>query len=587
MSWRRLQGEAEGLFWQATAPARARLRQLRAALARTRWRWSRVTAAEPFRIGPARASDAPPPLALPAIGVAFAPGAESSAWRHLLAGQTESSWGIAGDASAWSLTLAGEPPDRLPRAALETLLFAGESGNLDWVASACGELLLLRQPGVGAEPGSRLGRRMESVPMAPAARRQEPREPWTVAGDLWLAGSAPGGLVRRPSRELSGRLPAHPADPRRTALILLPFLAVGGAERLLLDFAAAVADRRRLVVVTTEPHRPELGSRAAEAASLLPVFALGDLLPRERQLDAVAALIERYAVEVVACWNGCTLFYEAAGALRRRFPRLRLVHQLFDHRVGWIRRLTPAHRKWIDCHIAVNQPIARELEQSRGVPRGRIAVVRHGIAPPPAETAERRRALRAELGVGDRTPLIASFIRLHAQKRPLDILRVAQRFTAAEAHFLLVGGGPLDGAIDAELAREPIPHLSRLRLESHPERWFDAVDICLMTSEHEGLPLFLLEGMSHGRPAVATAVGEIPELLQAGGGRVAAPGDIAGLARGLRELLDPETRRVAGEAARRTVSERHALARFVAETDAAIFAPSPPSPSSPSDTAAR
>ncbi|MEO7973197.1 MAG: glycosyltransferase family 4 protein [Thermoanaerobaculia bacterium] len=570
MTWRRLQGDVEGIFWQATAPARARLRRLRAVLARARWRWSRRSGTTPFRIVSSLGHDPAPALVPPAIGVTFAPGADRPAWEQLLAAQTESSWGIAGEdrRSAWSLTLAGAPSAGLPGTALEMLLLAGESTHLDWVGSSGSELLLLRQPGTDAEPRSRLGRWIARAPQAPGTPH---REPWTVAGDLCLVGSAPGGLVHRSPRELSGRLPRHPADGRRTALILLPFLAVGGAERLLLDFLAGVAGRRRLLVVTTEPYRPELGCRHAEVANLAPVFALGDLLPRERQLDAVAALIERYAVDVVACWNGCTLFYEAAGALRRRFPGVRLVHQLFDHRIGWIRRLTPAHRAAIDCHIAINQPIAHELEHSRGVPRDRIAIVRHGIAPPPAETADRRRTLRTELGITDRTPLVASFIRLHEQKRPLDILRVARRFTPDEAHFLLVGGGPLDGAIDAELEREPIPHLSRRNLESHPERWFDAVDICLMTSEHEGLPLFLLEGMAHGRPAVATAVGEIPELLKTGGGRLAPPGDIAGLARGLRELLAPQARREAGEAARRTVAERHSLQRFVAETEAAIF----------------
>ena len=570
MIWRRLQGEAEGIFWQATAPIRSRLRKLRSVAALARWRWTRRPDSAPFRVVTTSRSETAPALSTPAIRVFFAPGADRPAWERLLSGQTESSWEVGGTgvSSSWSLTLAGAPPADLHRAALETLLLAGESGGLDWVATSGGELLLLRQPGTSVEPTSRLGRLLEPAPTAPAAR---PRQPWTIADDHYLLGDAPGGVLHRPARALSRRLPAHADDGRRTALLLLPFLAVGGAERLLLDFAASVALRRRLIVVTTEPHRPELGTRFAEAASLMPVFELGDLLPRDRQFDAVGALIERYAVDVVACWNGCTFFYEAAAALRRRYPGLRLAHQLFDHRVGWIRRLTPAHRSVIDCHIAINRPIAFELEHSHGISNERIAVVRHGIAPPPAERAERRQALRAELGIPDATPLIASFIRLHEQKRPLDILNVARRFTPDEARFLLVGGGPLDEAIDAELERAPIPHLSRRQLESHPERWFDAVDICLLTSVHEGLPLFLLEGMAHGRPAMATAVGEIPELLQPGGGRLAAPGDIDALERGLRELLDPEARRRAGEAGRRTVSDRHSLQRFVVETEAAIF----------------
>lgn len=577
MPWRRLRGEAEGLFWQLTAPLRARLRALRSRLALARWRRRRRSDEVPFRVAVGRPlaealplSEAASPSS-PAIAVQFAPGADSAAWERLLARQSESAWSREASASepAWTLTLAGSPRFTPPRAALETLLLAGESADLDWVGSADRELLLLRRPRSGRAATARLGR---LLPFPPAAPAPAVAEPWTIAGDRWLLGAPPAdGVIELSARALAGRLPLHPSRDRATALLLLPYLAVGGAERLLLEYAAAVAGRRSLLAVTTEPHQPELGNRLAEADRLFPVFPLGDLLPRELQLDALTALLERHRVDALACWNGCTLFYDAVETLRRRFPRLRISHQLFDHRVGWIRRLTPQHRRAIDCHLAVNRLIADELERGQGVPRERIALVRHGIAPPPAEQPARRRELRAELGITGDVPLIASFIRLHPQKRPFDVLELARRFRPEEARFLLVGGGPLDAAIDAELARRPLPQLLRRPLEPHPERWLDAVDLCLLTSQHEGLPLFLLEGMAHGRPAVATAVGEIPELLAPGGGQLAGPGELAGLERALRALLDPATRRRAGEIARRTIADRHALERFVEETDAALF----------------
>ncbi|MEO8275473.1 MAG: glycosyltransferase family 4 protein [Thermoanaerobaculia bacterium] len=609
MSLRRVQGELEGLFWQLTGPLRARLRELRATLSIARWRMSPPPRTLAFRVAPRRERSGMPlaPRAMPttpAIAAHLAAGAEAAAWTAWLAGQSESSWSFASETSpaGWSLTLAGSPPDSLPATALESLLLAGESAALDWVAIGAGRnaLHLLRSPG-GAAPGPRLGRWLEiplrnrpsemsampAIPGLPAMPANSARTtrgtPWTIAGDTWLLGEPPAsGVIHPPVRRVRHRLPAHPAMAAQTAILLLPFVAVGGAERLLLDFAAHLPAGKRLVVVTTDGHRPELGDRLAELERLAPVFTLGELLARERQLDALATLIERYHATSLACWNGCTLFYDSVVELRRSFPHLRLVNQYFDHRAGWIRRLTPAQRRAIDCQIAVNPMIARELEEARGVPPERIALVRHGIREPEADaggahaaaTAEKRRhALRAELGIPTDVPVIATFIRLHEQKRPLDVLRLARRFAPEEARFLLIGGGPLTGAIDAELAREPIPQLARRPLEANPDRWFDAVDLCLLTSAYEGLPLFLLEGMIRGIPAVATAVGEIPDLLLAGGGLTAPVGDLDRLERALRALLDPSVRQIAGEIARRTVLERHALPRFVAETAAAIFGP--------------
>lgn len=569
MSGRRLLGFVEGFFWQATAPLRGRLRRLRAVLATARYRRFRPAGAPPFRTQSVEPEIAPPPLPSVAISVRFAPNSDRAGWSKQLEGSTESGWSLdPSETAPWSLTLSGAPAP-LRRAELETLLLAGEHERLDWVGSADRRLLLLRQPGRAPAATHRLGRALEFPPGTGIAA---PTAPWTVAGDRYLlAAPPPDGVLRVRSLPVAGRLPSHPKEERRGALLLLPFLAVGGAERLLLDYLAAFADRRRLIVATTEPHRPELGDRLVETEALAPVFPLGDLLPREAQLDLVATLVERHAVDTLVSWNGTTFFYQALPELRHRFPKLRIVHQLFDHRIGWIRRLTPEQIAAIDCHLAVNRPIADELVYGRGVPASRIAVVRHGIAPPPREDPERRRALRAELGVPDGVPLVASFIRLHAQKRPLDILALARRFRPEEARFLLVGGGPLDAAVDAELARAPIPALTRRPLESDAARWFDAADLCLITSEHEGLPLFLLEGMARGRPAVATAVGEITELLSPGGGTVATAGDLDALARALRGLLDPDARRSAGEIAASTVAERHTLARCVAETDLALF----------------
>jgi glycosyltransferase involved in cell wall biosynthesis len=64
----------------------------------------------------------------------------------------------------------------------------------------------------------------------------------------------------------------------------------------------------------------------------------------------------------------------------------------------------------------------------------------------------------------------------------------------------------------------------------------------------------------------------VPLLLSEGGGEVVErPGDLDALAAAVRRLLDPERRRAAGEAGRRTVAERFGLDRYVAAYRAALF----------------
>lgn len=64
-------------------------------------------------------------------------------------------------------------------------------------------------------------------------------------------------------------------------------------------------------------------------------------------------------------------------------------------------------------------------------------------------------------------------------------------------------------------------------------------DIFFLPSDHEGLPLSILEAMARGVPAVASAVGGVVELLSNGGG-VAIRNELEDIASALRTLLDSQ-----------------------------------------------
>jgi len=109
-------------------------------------------------------------------------------------------------------------------------------------------------------------------------------------------------------------------------------------------------------------------------------------------------------------------------------------------------------------------------------------------------------------------------------------------------------------------------------MEADATPLYDALDLCLMTSDFEGLPVFLLDGLARGIPCVATAVGDIPLLLADGGGRVIhRPGDLDAFAAAVRSLLDAQTRTAEGEKGRASVAARFGLERYIAEYEAVIF----------------
>jgi glycosyltransferase involved in cell wall biosynthesis len=492
--------------------------------------------------------------------------------------------------------------DKLPPNHIEAMLMSAAAENLSWVAAgwappARGRYgpsgialrdpevpesthLLLRRPGATHTRRSPVvGRVLPHITsvercdgLSPIAEHALASGPYRIQPQM--AGEAVVENPWFPVDEVLAGLPSFDGPP--TALFLLPFLAVGGAERLLFELMAGLGGRYRLLIATTDPHLEAHGQTVDRARQLSPfVYTLGDWLPRDAVPSAIRHLIRRFRVASLVCWNGSVIFHDEVVPLRRRFPRLRIVNQLFNHEGGWIEHTTPASIRAIDAQIAVNTPIARALTADHGVPDDRVITIHHAVGPAAPRNDNRRARLRRELGVDETTMVVGTFVRMHSQKRPLDIIALARRMTNEKVHFFLVGGGPLDDAVNREIARNRPPNLTKWPLQADAGPLYDAIDLCLMTSEFEGLPVFLLDGLARGIPCVATAVGDIPLLLRDGGGSVVEqPGDLDGLAAALRPYHDLDHRRTEGEKGRRAVETRFGLDRYVAAYEAAIFRPS-------------
>jgi len=349
-------------------------------------------------------------------------------------------------------------------------------------------------------------------------------------------------------------------DGRTTVLLLLPYVAVGGVEKLTLDMMRSLGDGYRWVVVSLVPHDPLLGNRLEEFRAITPwVYLLGEALPPQLYFSAISRLLESHRVDVLFSVNGTTWFFEALGTLRQSFPRLRIASQLYDHEVGWIEHYHGDVGKQIDVTVAINKRIARTLVEKHRIPADRVVVNFGGIDlsvfEPGRIPPERREALRRELGVPGEAILVTLAARMHAQKRPLDFVALARRFRdRPEYFFLLAGGGPLEASVDARIAEAP-ENVKRVPfVEGMAELWA-ASDVGCLVSEYEGLPLVVLEALAMGKPFLSTDVGGVREILEEGpcGVVVRKPGDLDGLERGLLELGPAEARKRMGREGRRIV----------------------------------
>jgi len=175
----------------------------------------------------------------------------------------------------------------------------------------------------------------------------------------YLSDADLGPRLRVPLRDaaLLGRRPA--GNEKFAVLVLVPFLARGGAEHTLFETMKALTDRFDFAVATLAPHRPHLGDRREDFLQLTDrLYCLGDLVHPDAMVGMLGALLDSLGAEIVYNANSTTLFYEFAPRLKEDRPELRIIDHLYDHRVGYIDRYKRSTLEFVDTCVAENNRIA-------------------------------------------------------------------------------------------------------------------------------------------------------------------------------------------------------------------------------------
>ncbi len=339
---------------------------------------------------------------------------------------------------------------------------------------------------------------------------------------------------------------------------LIDSLSTGGAEKLLLTYArqAAARDIGTTVIALKDKTGAVLPGQLVEAGArvqYLPGRGLGD--PR-RAIRLAGLLRSEHADVLHAHLEYATILGALAGALAG-VPVVASLHNTRPDRREMLETL--ALRYGTREIIAVGRTVAEANAARLG--HRPITVLQNPVnVPPPLEQAQRI-ALRTELAEDPKRPLLVSVGRLSPQKGYADLLKAIDllRQTHRDAFLAIVGTGRLKDELAVQIRECGLDSNVRLLgLREDVPQILGAADLYVSASLWEGLPVAVLEAMAAGLPVVATAVGDVPEILKDGRGIVVQVGQPAQLAEAAARLLDNagEAQRI-GRAAREYVSTNH------------------------------
>lgn len=351
-------------------------------------------------------------------------------------------------------------------------------------------------------------------------------------------------------------------DSGRIAVMhLTDTLDVGGAERIAVNMVNLLPrDRFVLHLCMTRRSGPLANSVAADVIQLC--------LNRDRRVDVrglrtLVQHIREHDIKILHA-HGSAVFIAGVAASFSPYPavvwHIHYGRYAADRSLGILYRMV---RSRIAHTLAVSQPL-----NAWAVVRLRMNADRVTYVPNFAAAAQRNGKPDLPGNDGERIVCVANFL---PEKDHSTLLKAMERVIRARpsAHLLLVGGG--NRAADEERIRKEInarglsAHVTLLGRRRDVASILGAVDIGVLSSTAEGLPLALIE-YGHARlPAVVTAVGQCPDVVRHGeAGVLVPPGSPNAIAEGILRLLNsPAERRALGGELCKRVEEGFSAERII------------------------
>ncbi len=365
---------------------------------------------------------------------------------------------------------------------------------------------------------------------------------------------------------------AH-ADPRLSAgdpdgvrfviahLMASPFF--GGPEKQMLGMSLHLPRAFRSVFLTFSERGRCAGLVDAVRSGGLDAIVLEENFPRlGRSVGEVEARLRELRADILCCSGYKPDVVGWLAARRVGIPAIAVAH-------GWtgatwrVRLYETVDRRILrrfSAVVAVSQAQA-DLVMRAGVSPERVAVIRNAVGPdqfeqPDPASGERLRKFFR------RAParIVGAAGRLSPEKGFDTLVRAARlvRDANVDAGFVVFGDGPLRESLHRLIRSQGLEDRFILAgFRSDLGRFLPHLDLAVLPSYAEGLPVVLLEALAAGVPVVATRVGGIPEVIDDGvQGFLVSPRDFSAMALRIQDALaDPERLHALGSHGRQRVRE--------------------------------
>ena len=356
---------------------------------------------------------------------------------------------------------------------------------------------------------------------------------------------------------------------RRTRVVYMAHaFMVGGAEEMVLNLVRHLPDRFEPIVCCINQAGP-IGEEIRKTGVPFHVLQLDPGLRRPWHVFAIERHLRELRPDIVHTFLLTASLYGRLGAILAGVPiiigtEVNIYEHKWPHHAFAERLLMRGTDR-----VVVSAESVRDfyIQQVHAAP-DKVDVIYNAVDWSQLQTTSSREAMRASVGVPAGAPLAGIIARLTEQKAHRYLFdAMAATPGLAPLHLLVVGDGELRDELRGRA--EKLGLSDRVHFLGARRDLGDllaSIDLFVMPSLWEGLPLSMVLAMGAGLPVVATRVAGIPEVVQDGAtGMLVPPADVPALGSALARLVaDPALRQTMGAAAAAFVRPRFGVDGYVA-----------------------
>lgn len=298
-------------------------------------------------------------------------------------------------------------------------------------------------------------------------------------------------------------------------LHVITSLRTGGAEKLMVDLLPRLRDEGHEVELlifdgTDTPFRREVEAVGIKVHNL----GIGGSVYSPMRLLKLIPFLRKY--DLVHTHNTAPQLFAAIGSIVCSVALCTTEHNTSNRRRGWM--CYAVIDRWMYNRyqnvICISQKAEDNLREYIGHCKANICTINNGVDIAKYADATASPNLEAIAPRSRKIIMVAGF----REQKDQDTLIKSLKYLPENFHLFLVGDGVRRGELEALIDSESFSdRVHLLGLRTDVPQLLHAADYIVMSSHFEGLSLSSVEGMSVGRPFLASDVDGLREVVKGAG----------------------------------------------------------------------